>query len=463
MHFQYTFAMNISSIIFSLITILASSHLLASSTHLIDKECIAEPVFNGDACVYQANKSADKTIILVHGLNGSALHDWQYQIPELAKNYHVLTFDLPGFGDSDKEVADYSPREYAKFINYIAKRYAHGKTFLVGHSMGGAISIRYSEMYPQSIEKLVLVDVAGVLHRMAYSRELMKGWLKSKVSDDSRVLSYADRFANNVLGKVEPIIGPVSRFMDDYIIQSDFLDMDSSTISAITLVHEDLTDALSSLKIPTIIIWGENDSIAPLRTAKVLKKYLPQADLKIIKNAAHVPMVDEHEKFNQILLSYVNGFENKNNSQSIPESSEIITDNNNEVCIDEVGKVYEGHFETLSIINCSQVLIRNAVIEELVIRTSSVSIENSNIVSKQIAIDVFESDLLITASNVSGEPAIYSSASRLDLAGVTLIGKEFVISGNAKSSIVFSVSNIDSEYESRTIHEFLKVDRKTPL
>ena len=123
----------------------------------------------------------------------------QYQIPALAKNYHVLTFDLPGFGDSGKEVADYSPRKYAKFIDYIAKRYAHGKVILVGHSMGGAISIRYSEMYQDNIEKLVLVDVAGVLHRMAYSRELMKGWLKSTVSDDSNVLSFADRFANNLV------------------------------------------------------------------------------------------------------------------------------------------------------------------------------------------------------------------------------------------------------------------------
>ena len=329
--------------------------------------------------------------------------------------------------------------------------------------MGGAISIRYSEMYPQNVEKLVLVDVAGVLHRMAYSRELMKGWLKAKVSDDSRVLSYADRLANNILGKVEPVIGPLSRFMDDHVIKNDYLDMDSSTISAISLVHEDLTDALSSLKMPTTIIWGENDSIAPLRTAKVLKKYLPQADLNVIKNAAHVPMIDEPEKFNQLLLSFIN-IDTQENKQSQTLPLENTSDkNSNEFCNDEDGKVYEGYFETLSIINCNQVLIRNAVIDELVVRTSSVSIENSTIVSEKTAIDVFKSDLLITASKISGETAIYASASRLDLAAVSLNGTEFVINGNAKSSIVFSVSNIHSKYESRDIHEFLKVDRKTPL
>ena len=460
---QYTFAMKTSVLIYTFVAFFGSLNAMAAPAHLIDKVCIAEPVFEGEACVYQANKSAEKTVILVHGLNGEALRDWQYQIPALAKNHHVLTFDLPGFGDSGKEVADYSPREYAKFINYIAKRYAHGKVILVGHSMGGAISIRYSEMYPENIEKLVLVDVAGVLHRMAYSRELMKGWLKAKVSDDSRVLSFADTLANNILGKVEPVIGPLSRFMDDHVIKNDYLDMGSSTISAVTLVHEDLTDAISSLKIPTTIIWGENDSIAPLRTAKVLKKYLPQADLNVIKNAAHVPMIDEPEKFNHILLSFINiDTQEHKESQTLPLEN-TFDKNSHKICTDEVGKVYEGHFETLSIINCSQVVIRNAVIEELVIKTSSVSIENSNIVSEKTAIDVFKSDLLITASNISGETAIYSSASRLDLAGVTLNGKEFVINGNATSSIVFSVSNIHSEYESRDIHEFLKVSRKAPL
>ena len=455
--------MKTSLLIYTIVIFLSSLNVLADPAHLIEKVCIAEPVFEGEACVYQANKSAETTVILVHGLNGEALRDWQYQIPVLAENYHVLTFDLPGFGDSGKEVANYSPHEYAKFINYIAKRYAHGKMILVGHSMGGAISIRYSEMYPDNIEKLVLVDVAGVLHRMAYSRELMKGWLKAKVSDDSSVLSFADRFANNILGKVEPVIGPLSRFMDDHVIKNDYVDMGSSTISAVSLVHEDLTDALSSLKMPTTIIWGANDSIAPLRTAMVLKKYLPLADLNVIQNAAHVPMIDEPEKFNQILLSYINTDTQEHSKQPTPVIENAADKNRNEVCIDGVGKVYEGSYETLSIINCNQVVIRNAVIEELVIKESSVSIENSNISSEKTAIDVFKSDLLITASNISGETAIYTSGSRLDLAAVTLNGKEFVINGNATSSIVFSVSNINSKYESRDIHEFLKVSRKAPL
>ena len=452
--------MKISKLLF-LLAILFCFNLLAEPARLIEKKCIAEPVFNGSACIYQSNTSAEKTIVLVHGLNGEALRDWQYQISNLAEQYHVLTFDLPGFGDSDKDVANYSPRQYAKFIHFIVEQYAHGNITLVGHSMGGAISLRYSEMYPQTVEKLVLVDVAGVLHRLAYSRQLMKGWLKSKMSDDSRVVSFADRMANKFLSKVEPVVGPVSRFMDDYVIKSDLIDVGSSTISAVTLVHEDLTDALTSLKMPTLIIWGENDSIAPMRTAKVLKKYLPEAELKVIKNAAHVPMIDEHVKFNKILQKFLN--ENTAQVKSYPVLTPNIEEAASDICNNEVGKTYEGYYESLSIINCSQVLIRNAKIDELVIRSSSVSIENSDIISEQTAIDSFKSDLLITASNIKGDVAINSTGSRLDMAGVTLTGKEYVIKSTGNSSVVFSVSNINSEYEGRDIHEFVKLNNNKPL
>ena len=434
-------------------------------SHSLIKECIDEPVFNSSACIYQANKTARKTVILVHGLNGDARRDWRYQIPILAKDYHVLTFDLPGFGDSDKEQAYYSPRKYAKFINFVSKRYAHGKVILVGHSMGGAISLRYSEMFPAAIEKLILVDVAGVLHRMAYSRQLMKGWLKSKVSDDTKVLSFVDRMANKVLNKIEPVVGPLSEMMDQYVLKNEMVDVGSSATSAVALVHEDLSDALSVLTMPTMIIWGDNDSIAPVRTAKVLQQYIPQAKLNIIKNAAHVPMVDQHLKFNRLLRAYIK----KNNSDRRKNVKTAITKEIeteaplSEICRNTAGRIYEGDYHTLDLVNCSHVVIRNANIKNLIIKSSTVSIENSEIVSEQTAMVVTGSDVVITASKLMGETAIISSGSRLDLAGVTLIGEQYSVSSDTSSSIVFSVSSIDSHYDTRRIHEFVKVSIKNPL
>ncbi|MEN8170096.1 MAG: alpha/beta hydrolase [Pseudomonadota bacterium] len=441
----------------------ASTVIDAASAGLdgVEKECIVEPVFDGSACIYQANVDAEKTIVLVHGLNGRALGDWKNQIPLLAKKYHVLAFDLPGFGDSGKDVAYYSPTEYTRFIRYVTERYAHGNITLVGHSMGGAIALRYVATYPQTVEKLVLVDVAGVLHRMAYARQLANGWVKSNATNDSRVLSFADKIANKLLSKMEPIAGPITEMMAQQLLKRELLNVDSSVISSMTLANEDLSDALLKMELPALVVWGEDDLVAPIRTAKVLLEYIPEARFEVIAGAAHVPMVEQPEKFNRVLLDYINGV--KGSVDVVPVDDGVDSAPRTEVCRKESGKLYQGHYDSLTLISCSRVVIKNATINELIIRSSRASIENSEIVSDKIALSITGSDVLITATRLSGDIAIDTSRSRLDLAAVKLIGKSNSVRGAKSSSLVFSVSEISSPLATRSVHEFLKVDRRHPL
>lgn len=441
-----------------------SAHALdeaAVALSVVDKECIDEPVFGESACIYQANVAAEKTVVLVHGLNGRALADWGNQIPELAKHYHVLAFDLPGFGDSGKAVADYSPQKYARFIRYITERYAHGPVELVGHSMGGAIALRYAATYPEQIEKLILVDVAGVLHRMAYARQLAHGWVYSIAGEESWVPSFADRMTSKLLGKVEPVTGPLTEFMAQQLLRRELLNVDPAVISAMTLVNEDLSDALLNIRIPTMILWGQDDLVAPRRTAQVLLRYIPGARFELIAGAAHVPMVQQPERFNRLFLAYLAG---RNESVAVlPAQEPVDSLPRHGSCRKESGVSYEGHYASLIIDGCRQVVIKNATISELVIRSSQVSIEQSEIVSDSVAMHVESSDVMLTASRLRGQTAIYTSGSRLDLAAVKLSGSKNAVAGGRSSSLVFSVSEIDSPLARRSIHEFVKVDKKHPL
>lgn len=433
----------------------------ADSVPGVDKMCIDEPVFGESACIYQANVAAEKTVVLVHGLNGRALADWGKQIPELAKHYHVLAFDLPGFGDSGKAVADYSPEKYARFIRYITERYAHGPIVLVGHSMGGAIALRYAATYPQQIEKLILVDVAGVLHRMAYARQLARGWVSSISDDDGWVSSFADRVTNKLLGKVEPLTGPLTEFMAEQLLKRELLNANPAVISAMTLVNEDLSDALSKIDMPTLIIWGQDDLVAPRRTAQVLLSYIPDARLEVIAAAAHVPMVQQPEIFNRLFLAYI--ADQNERVEEAPAQAPADDLPRHGTCTKQSGVSYQGYYASLTLDGCSKVVIKNATIGELIIRSSQVSIENSDMVSDAIAMRAENSDVLITASRVRGETAIYTSGSRLDLAAVNLSGGKYAVEGGRSSSLVFSVSTIDSPLATRSIHEFVKVDHRHPL
>lgn len=431
----------------------------------VSRECIEEPVFAEVACIYEANREAERTIVLVHGLNGRALRDWGKQIPLLARDYHVLTFDLPGFGSSDREVAYYAPTTYARFIHFVTERYAKGPFVLVGHSMGGAIALRYTARYPAEVERLVLVDVAGVLQRMAYARELAKGWVETNATDDRRVTSFLDKITNKLLSKVEVVSGPANELLARQVLRNELLDVDSSVIAALTLVNEDLSDALEAIHQPTLLLWGGEDRVAPRRTADLLLALLDNAHLELIDGAAHVPMVEQPERFNQLFLDYLQleqpDFRVESTARHAPQPGAI--GGRDVECMSQSDTVYEGHFDTLEIMNCNRVTIRNAVISRLVVRSSKVTIDNSTIEGNGSALDVAGSDVMITASRLRGEVAIHTSQSRIDLAAVSLEGSRASVQGEASSSLVFSVSTIDSPEGRQGVHGFYKVDYHQPL
>jgi pimeloyl-ACP methyl ester carboxylesterase len=435
----------------------------ATGGHLLQQDCIDEPVFNSTACIYEANPGADETVVLVHGLNGQARRDWGGQIPELAKHYHVLTFDLPGFGDSGKEADSYSPERYARFIRFVTQRYTRRPFHLVGHSMGGAIVLRYSGAYPQDVKRLVLVDVAGVLHRMAYARQLASAWLEDNAGNDGRAGGFFDRMVYKFITKVEGISGIGNDYMARKMLEEEFIDPDPAMIAAYTLANEDLGDALRQITMPTLMIWGERDRVAPLRTARALQARLPQARLVILPTLGHSPMREAADIFNAKLLPFLNDIEaelpENNGEQAAPLRSETdIT------CRNQRAQVYEGRFERLTLNGCREIIIRNAHIDNLFVSESVVSIENSSIgTAKGTGLVAVGAELTLTATTISGEVAIHASRSRLDLAAVTLKGAKTAVTGDRGSSLIFSISRVESVDRERGIHGYYEVDRNNSL
>ena len=131
--------------------------------------------------MYEAGRDHPYTVVLVHGLGEGAARDWEHVIPALARRYHVLTFDLPGFGRSEKQNALYSPANYAAFVKWIMEARVNGPFTLVGHSMGGVIALRFASIYPRNLRHLILIDTPGILHRsVAFSsagRSTADSWL----------------------------------------------------------------------------------------------------------------------------------------------------------------------------------------------------------------------------------------------------------------------------------------------
>ncbi|MCG8082358.1 MAG: alpha/beta hydrolase, partial [Candidatus Thiodiazotropha taylori] len=131
-----------------------------------------ERVFGGQVYLRTAGNPNKPAVVMVHGLGDEASTCWEDILQRLKKDYFIFTFDLPGFGRSTKQNALYSPVNYARLIHQLTDKHV-GKPFhLVGHSMGGAISLQFTHSYPAAVKTLTLISAAGILHRQAYTKYL---------------------------------------------------------------------------------------------------------------------------------------------------------------------------------------------------------------------------------------------------------------------------------------------------
>ena len=102
----------------------------------------------------------ETTLLLVHGL-GSYIKGWKKNIPELSQRFRVIAVDLPGYGKSDKEAYQYSLSFYAEVLTELLDEMGVERVVMVGHSMGGQISMITALNHPEKVEKLVLISPAG--------------------------------------------------------------------------------------------------------------------------------------------------------------------------------------------------------------------------------------------------------------------------------------------------------------
>ncbi|MGB0496497.1 MAG: alpha/beta fold hydrolase, partial [Kangiellaceae bacterium] len=138
---------------------------------------VQEPINGSELFFIEAGDVTKRPLLLVHGLGDLASIDWLNVIPSLEKDYHVFAIDLPGFGLSENKYFEFSPEQYSRVIHWFTQTVmsqTSQQPTLIGHSMGGAVSLYYAERYPETIDRLILVSAAGILERTSYLKHLSK-------------------------------------------------------------------------------------------------------------------------------------------------------------------------------------------------------------------------------------------------------------------------------------------------
>ena len=211
--------------------------------------------------------------------------------------------------------------------------------------------------------------------------------------------------------------------------------------AALALVDEDLSDVIHTLSVPTQIIWGSADRSAPLRTGQMLARRLPKAELHILEGVGHFPMGAATEAFltvlNQALLADPAAPPSSNQGAAKIELKDLI-------CDKEKSKVYSGHFREVRIDDSSDMRLQDLFAQRLVIRKSKVEMLNVTVQSEDVALDVTDSILEVTASEFSGKVALRCDDSHLDFAGVLLKARGDAIQASRSTYLIGSISAIQS-------------------
>ncbi len=418
----------------------------------LTKNCLAEPVFNGRACIYEINPTAEDSVVFIHGLNADA-NSWYEQIAVLKDKYHIIAFDLPGFGQSSRGNNLYSPSNYAYFVNFIKHQYIKKPFYLIGHSMGGAVALRYSAMYPDDIKRLVLADVGGVLHQYSFAKSVAFKWLKffKQITywalPDLQEIPSMNALANMFFQSLDWLPINIRDALQTPELRKIILQGNASTIAGAAVALEDFSSAIRANKIPTLIVWGAYDLVTPIRTASILQTRLVNSYLRVLPRSAHSPMTDQPAEFNQLVLKHLTAadiallgqrwrFRPFKSSQRIGR------------CINEREKYFEGNYLRIELNNCGRAVLYNVNAGSVVATNSEVFIEKSQLFSEDIAITLFDSSLELTSSNIQAQIGIQTTRSHIDVAGVNFRTGYAAVNNLGKSDAVFSVSEVNG----RTFH-----------
>jgi pimeloyl-ACP methyl ester carboxylesterase len=393
-------------------------------------------VLVGEAGAPEAN-----TVLLVHGLGGNAHRDWARTIPTLAAQFHVVALDLPGFGGSPGAPQGYSFAGLGATLAEVLDSTAPGqRVHVVGHSLGAAVSLYFADAHPARVDRLVLVDAAGILLKSVFTQHMASRRMPQVgIGPVDRYLKGLDEridgFRRDAFRRLEDGYDFSRWLAQNPEIRHALLGRYAYVEAALGLVEHDFTSAIRETNAPTTVIWGANDTVAPLRTGRLLAGRMPDARLKVIEGVGHTPMLESPDAFNRLLLAGLTA-----PLLQRPVDPAMGSSQGSVVCENRPDARYSGVFESITLDHCAGARIDDARMKRLTLKSSSLTLENTVIDSADVALSAQHSEVIATNVSFRGRVAIRAEHSRLDLAGVSLQASERGVEMPAPSRILFSVS-----------------------
>lgn len=268
---------------------------------------------NGDRIAYYtAGNPKNPACLFIHGW--SSYHGiWHNTIKAMSDDYFCVTLDLLGFGESDKpRDGDYSIIMQGKRLLSIADTLDIAEFCLIGHSMGGQIALCIASMLaPQRVIKLI--DIAGVVAASG-APPIERVYPLGRINYYIPVAMPLLRWVSQVEWLAERLYSLL--FYDHSVLPFDYWAEDRrmmfqhgayvSIYKASTAIHElDLTDHLSQVVAPTLVIFGDNDRVVSLEDGYLAYERIPQVNLTLFNQCGHFPMYERAPSYLRTLRKFL--------------------------------------------------------------------------------------------------------------------------------------------------------------
>ncbi|MGB7819998.1 MAG: alpha/beta fold hydrolase [Ornithinibacter sp.] len=255
-------------------------------------------------------------VLFIHGLLGSQ-RQWSHLIDELDEDLRVIIPDLFGHGASDKPaVGDYSLGSHAATLRDLLDRLEIDRVTLVGHSLGGGIAMVFRYLFPERVERLVLVasgglgrDVSGILRSATLPGAefvlpvIASRWVRERMEWTGRALGSLGLGASPDISEIWQgfsSLGDAESRRAFLATTRSVIDPGGQSVNA----HEFLPEVAS---VPTLIIWGSKDRMIPAWHAAAAQKSIADCQVEIFEGAGHFPHLDDPDRFAEVVRAFITG------------------------------------------------------------------------------------------------------------------------------------------------------------
>jgi pimeloyl-ACP methyl ester carboxylesterase len=251
-------------------------------------------------------------VVLIHGITGRS-DQWEPAIEHLAAEHTVLAPDLLGHGESAKPRGDYSLGAYASAVRDTMVALGHDRGTIVGHSLGGGIAMQFAYQFPERCERLVLVSSGGLgreVHLLLRAAAL-PGADYVLPALTSAGLVGVGRGVGGLLRRLR-----LSPGEDVEVLARGFASLDNAgsrqaflhTVRSVIEPGGQRVSAQDRLALaallPTLIVWGERDSIIPVEHGAAAHEAMPGSRYEVFPGAGHMPHDADPVRFAALLREF---------------------------------------------------------------------------------------------------------------------------------------------------------------